>query len=117
MANNDELTNALLAIGAVGLGLAGAAAISAHQQRRRSFRSGLDQWAADNVLEIVSAELGRSGGQPTWFVTIKLPNGAIASYNATLTQDQSGYADRTLMDLINRLGSAIHRDYGWGHIA
>lgn len=105
--NDDELTTAAIALGAIGLGFAGFAALSKWEKKRR-FHDALKTSLAEYGVDLVAAEVGRaSNGGPTWFVTVNHPWEGVQSYQADFDPGTDLYAVVTLNDLIDRLVRVI----------
>ncbi|NOY25814.1 MAG: hypothetical protein GXP62_08055 [Oligoflexia bacterium] len=107
MSSNNDLATAVSALGAIGLGLAGFAALSVWDQKKR-FKGALEAALGEQGVGMVAAELGRSaGGGPAWFVTINHPWEGIQSYRADFDPGTDAYGAGTLNALIERLLQAM----------
>jgi len=115
--NNDDLAAAILALGAIGIGIAGFAALSKWEQKKR-FVEALTAALAEHGVGLVSAEVGRgSDDGPAWFVTVDHPWAGVGlqSYNAVFANGTDLYAAATLDRLIERLLEAMPaRRPAWG---
>jgi hypothetical protein len=111
---NDDLAAAILALGAIGLGIAGFAALSRWDQQR-TFLEALKAGLADQGVGLVAAEVGRSTeGDPSWFVTVSHPVAGLLSYQADFDTGTDLHAAATLNDLIDRLRRAMPATTLWG---
>ena len=116
-AQNDELGKALLALGAIGLGLAGFAALSAWERKSR-FKDALAGCLEEYGVGLVDAELGKDeSGNPVWYVTLNHPWDGILTYHADLAAGVDPYSASTLDDLLERLIRAIPpAEQAWGAV-
>ncbi|RME22432.1 MAG: hypothetical protein D6798_15790 [Deltaproteobacteria bacterium] len=107
MSNDDDLAAAIIALGAIGLGIAGFAALS-RWEKKKSFHEALRAGLGEHGVGLVAAEVGRADdGGPTWFVTVNHPRAGLQSYQADFDPGTDLYAASTLNDLIDRLIRAM----------
>jgi len=100
---NDDLKNAMIALGAIGLGLAGFAALSEWEKRKR-FTDALEAGLGEAGVGLVTAEVGRSAaGGPSWHVTVNHPWEGLLSYHADFPIGEDPYSADSLDQLIRRL--------------
>ncbi|MEZ4322504.1 MAG: hypothetical protein R3F61_33865 [Myxococcota bacterium] len=112
---NEDLSNAMIALGAIGLGLAGFAALS-EWEKRRQFREALEASLGQRGVGLVTAEVGRSAsGGPSWHVTVNHPWNGLLSYHADFPSGADPYSADALDDLIGRLVYTMPPTRrGWG---
>ena len=115
MSRNDDLGAAIIALGAIGLGIAGFAALSKWEKKKR-FRDALEAALAEHGVGLVAAEIGRSDlSGPAWFITINDPWTGLQSYHADYAPGTDLYSAATLDDLIERLLATMpDTDPAWG---
>ena len=117
MADNDDLAAAIIALGAIGLGVAGFAALSARDQKKR-FKQALEAGLSDYGVGLVSAELGRAAsGGPSWIVTLNHPWQGLLSYHVDFRRGRNAYHANTLSEVIDRLLKTMpptERNWGYG---
>jgi hypothetical protein len=107
MSRNDDLTTAIVALGALGLGVAGFAALS-RWEKKRTFLDALRAGLEEHDVGLVAADVGRSeDGGPAWFVTVSHPWTGILSYHVDFDHGTDLYAAQTLNDLVDRLVRAM----------
>jgi hypothetical protein len=105
--NDDDLDAAIIALGAIGLGIAGFAALS-RWEKKKSFHAALKAGLAEHEVSLVAAEVGRgANGGPTWFVTVNHPWAGLQSYQADFNRGTELYTATTLNELIGRLVQAM----------
>ena len=110
MSENDDLTTAIFALGAIGLGIAGFKALSKWDAKAK-FLDALEGALADHGLSLVAAEVGRgTEGQPAWFVTVNRPRVGLGSYQASFPRETDLYSAKTLNQLLDRLLAAMKPD-------
>lgn len=103
----DNLGTAALALAAVGLGVAGFAALSSWK-KKRGFYDALEAGLNDRGIDLVAAEVGRSDDDcPTWFVTVNSSKAGLQSFQADFDAGTDLYAASTLEVLLDTLIEAI----------
>lgn len=103
----DELKTAAVALGLLGLGVAGYFALSEYD-RRRAFEAALRTALDERGGNFVSARLGRSDtGNPVWYVTVNHPWQGLTTYSAEFPVGTDAYSEATCHDLITRVVGTI----------
>ena len=107
MSGDQGLKTALVALGAIGLGLAGYVALSSRDKRKK-FKEALRATLEEQQIGFVSADLARGASNaPIWHVTIDHPSMGIQRYYADFPLDTEPYSADTLNALLDRLFVAI----------
>jgi len=103
---DDNLTTALVALGAIGLGIGAFAALSSWERRRR-FNDALRKSLERDGVGLVDATLGRRSDVPVWVVTVNAPWRGVGVYNAAFAAGTDPYSPQTLGSLVRRLRAAL----------
>jgi hypothetical protein len=94
MAARHEKLATAVAAGAVGFGLGAlmAAAMSSGTDPRNTFVMRLRDRLATRGVGLVAAELGRHNGEPTWVLTLQLPNQHVVGVHAPVERGLDPFA-------------------------
>lgn len=106
---DDTLVTALVALGAIGLGIGAFAALSSWEKRRR-FNDALRKALERDGVGLIDAALARRSGVPVWVVTVSSPWRGVQVYHAAFEAMDDPYSPQTLGVLIRRLRAALERE-------